>query len=174
MCPKLRVIQKKTRAPLPIAGLSLPLSHSLCRSSGWWPSSSPLKVSMNDSLRSEPEVGLVGSRLGARVPRAARAGEERERERESTPVGRILNQLRMPKHIRQSANCVVEGPKIRDQDPKMNSWFYAGTRGGRVGRLKVRAVERSGNVSILARILGGPVGCSRTWCPNGATRVWLQ
>ena len=37
---------------------------------------------MNDSLRSEPEVGLVGSRLGARVPRAARAGEERERERE--------------------------------------------------------------------------------------------
>ena len=83
---------------------------------------------MNDSLRSEPEVGLVGSRLGARVPRAARAGEERERE--STPVVRILNQLRMHKHIRQSANCVVEGPKIRDQDPKMNSWVYAGTRGG--------------------------------------------
>ena len=52
---------------------------------------------MNDSLPSELEVGLVGSRLGARVPRAARAGEEREKER-VTPVVRILNQLRMHKH----------------------------------------------------------------------------
>ena len=84
---------------------------------------------MNDSLRSEPEVGLVGSRLGARVPRAARAGEERERERESDASWPDFESI-AHKHLRESANCVVKGPKISDQDPKMNSWVYAGTRGG--------------------------------------------
>ena len=39
---------------------------------------------MKNSLRSEPEVGLVGSRLGARVPRAARAGEGEERESDAS------------------------------------------------------------------------------------------